>query len=65
MVIRINDKNQNYNNVTKLLVKPRFLKRTDESGSYIFLVRERTGPTVFHEIRIILETSFLFKRKAK
>lgn len=22
MVIRINDKNQNYNNVTKLLVKP-------------------------------------------
>ena len=24
MVIRINDKNQNYNNVTKLLVKPNF-----------------------------------------
>ena len=28
MVIRINDKNQNYNNVTKLLVKPkRILKK--------------------------------------
>ena len=32
---------------------------------HIFLVHERTGSTVFHEIRINLETSFLFKRKAK
>ena len=26
MVVRVSDKNQNYNNVTKLLVKPRTFK---------------------------------------
>ena len=25
MVVRVSDKNQNYNNVTKLLVKPKFI----------------------------------------
>ena len=30
MVIRINDKNQNYNNVTKLLVKPTIISLSQE-----------------------------------
>ena len=34
MVIRINDKNQNYNNVTKLLVKPKKIKIKDKNKEH-------------------------------
>ena len=38
MVIRINDKNQNYNNVTKLLVKP-FKFKGLKNSQHIILVK--------------------------
>ena len=34
MVVRISDKTQNYSKVTKLLVKPNFLKRSSQQENF-------------------------------
>lgn len=40
MVIRVSDKKQNYNNVTKLLVKPKKLGLSFKGYSYILNLEE-------------------------
>ena len=58
MVIRVSDKTQNYSKVTKLLVKPYFLRNNEIRNIYLHLDNDEAGKNTTTKIKHVLKKKY-------